>query len=259
MPVNQCVVLPIFYRPEWGTLDAFCATVAEMGFKAIEIFRVPNLAEVVATACRHGLAVASMSGHQSLPDGLNKYENHDRIVGELREAIDLAAEHDIGGLICFSGNRNPGQSDLEGMIVCAHGLRRIAPYAEEKGINLNVELLNSKVNHPGYQCDCSEWGLALCEMVNSPRVKLLYDIYHMQIMEGDVIRNIQKSVQWIGHFHTAGNPGRHDLDDDQEMNYTGICRAIAETGYDLYLGHEFTPKGEDRLAALRQSYEVCTL
>jgi hydroxypyruvate isomerase len=257
MAINQCAVMSISYRPEWGTLDAFCRTIAEIGFKALEVFNVPNLPEIAATAKRHGLVVASMTGHASLPDGLNKYENHDRIEAELRQAIDTAAEFGIPGLICFSGNRNPGQSDLEGMIACAHGLRRIVPYAESKGVNLNMELLNSKVNHPGYQCDHTEWGVALCEMVNSPRFKLLFDIYHMQIMEGDLIRTIQKNIQWIGHFHTAGNPGRHDLDDDQELNYTGICRAIDATGYDLYVGHEFTPKGDDRLAALRHAYKVC--
>jgi hydroxypyruvate isomerase len=257
MPVNQCVVLNIFYRPEETTLDAFCQEVADIGYAAIEVMKPgDDLGEIVETAKRHGLVVASMTGHASLRDGLNKPENHDRIESELRERIDLAAQHGIGGLICFSGDRNPGQSDLQGMVACAQGLRRIAPYAEEKGVNLNVELLNSKVNHPGYQCDHTDWGVALCEMVNSPRVKLLYDIYHMQIMEGDVIRTIRDNIRWIGHFHTAGNPGRHDLDDEQELHYPGICRAIAETGYDLYVGHEFTPKG-DRMEALRQAYAVC--
>jgi hydroxypyruvate isomerase len=257
MPINQCVVLPIFYRPESGSLDAFCREVAAIGYKAVEFFdpgdQLPAIAEAAA---RHGLALASMSGHASLTDGLNKVENHDRIVAELHNSIDLAVQYGIGGLICFSGNRNPGQSDLEGMIACAQGLRRIAPYAEEKGANLNMELLNSKVNHPGYLCDHSDWGAALCEMVNSPRFKLLFDIYHMQIMEGDVIRNIHKYMPYIGHFHTAGNPGRQDMDDTQEMNYRGICRAIDESGYDRYVGHEFTPKG-DRLAALRAAYALC--
>ncbi|MFO7917255.1 MAG: TIM barrel protein [Anaerolineae bacterium] len=257
MSVKQCVVLPLFFEPERMSLDRFCQTVAEIGYAAIEVMQPgEDLKEIVETAARHDLAVASMVGHASLQDGLNKRENHERIEEELRGSIDLAATHGIGGLICFSGNRNPGQSDLEGMVTCARGLRRIAPYAEEKGVNLNVELLNSKVNHPGYQCDRTDWGVALCEMVNSPRVKLLYDIYHMQIMEGDLIRSIRKNVHWIGHFHTAGNPGRRDLDDRQELNYTGICRAIGETGYDLYVGHEFTPKG-DPIEALEYAYGVC--
>ena len=116
-----------------------------------------------------------------------------------------------------------------------------------------MELLNSKVNHPGYQCDHTAWGVAVCEKVNSPRVKLLYDIYHMQIMEGDLIRTIRQNIKWIGHFHTAGNPGRNDMDDTQELNYAGICRGIAGTGYDLYVGHEFKPKG-DLIEAMRETF-----
>ena len=257
MAVKQCLVLPIFFQPERQTLDAFCAAIAEIGYAAIEGMRPgDDLAGIVATARRHGLAVASMVGHASLPDGLNKAENHDRIEAELRASIDVAADHDIGGLICFSGNRNPGQSDYEGMVTCAQGLRRVAPHAERKGINLNMELLNSRVDHPGYQCDRTDWGVALCEMVGSPRAGLLYDIYHMQIMEGDLIRTIRRNIGHIGHFHTAGNPGRRDMDDTQELNYTGICRAIDESGYELYMGHEFTPRG-DRLEAARQAIRVC--
>ena len=247
----------MLYRPEGMSLDEQFGLVAGIGYAAIELWgRGDDFLEVVETAHRHGLVVASMCGHASLPDGLNKPENHDRIEAELRESIDLAARHQIPGLICFSGNRNAGQSDYEGMIACARGLRRVAPYAEDKGVNLNVELLNSKVNHPGYQCDRTDWGLALCEMVDSPRVKLLFDIYHMQIMEGDVIRNIRKGIDRIGHFHTAGNPDRRDMDDTQEMNYRGICRAIADTGYEYYVGHEFRPKG-DPIECLKTTFEIC--
>jgi hydroxypyruvate isomerase len=138
----------------------------------------------------------------------------------------------------------------------ADGLRRVAPYAEECGINLNLELLNSKIDHPGYQCDHTAWGVAVCERVGSPRVKLLYDIYHMQIMEGDIIRTIRENIKWIGHFHTAGVPGRNDLDDTQDLNYRGICSAIASTAYDLYLGHEYKPKGES-LPSIQQAFAVC--
>jgi len=257
VPVKQCAVMPIFFQPEQQTLEQFADTVAEIGLAAVELMWPPeDLPGLVALFRDRGVAVASMIGHHELGDGLNKVENHDRIESELRSAIKLAAENGIGGLICFSGNRNPGQSDLEGMVTCAHGLRRIVPFAEEMGVNLNMELLNSKVNHPGYQCDRVDWGVALCEMVNSPRCKLLFDIYHMQIMEGDLIRSIGKALPHIGHFHTAGNPGRHDLDDEQELNYSGICRAIAASGYPGYVGHEFQPKG-DRLAALRQAFAVC--
>lgn len=259
MPIKQCIVLPIFFKPDkiGMSLDQFLSIGAEIGYKAVELFQPDaSFPDLVAAARRHNLAIASFVGHASITEGLNNPAHHERILSELRRNIDLAAQYGVGGLICFSGNRNPGQSDYEGMVACAHALRRIAPYAEEKGVNLNIELLNSKVNHPGYQCDRSDWGVALCEMVNSPRVKLLFDIYHMQIMEGDCIRSIRKSVQWVGHFHTAGNPGRQDFDESQEMNYTGIARAIAETGYDLYVGHEFTPKG-DPINALRQAFAIC--
>ncbi|MHB1318620.1 MAG: hydroxypyruvate isomerase family protein [Anaerolineae bacterium] len=257
MAVKQCLVITNFYRPQDMPLDAFCRAVADIGYARIELMNPGDeLPEIIETCRRYGLSVPSMVGHASLGDGFNKVENHERIIAELKAQIDLAAQYGIGGLICFSGNRNNGQSDLEGMIACAQGLRRIAPYAEEKGINLNIELLNSKVNHPGYQCDHADWGVAMCEMVTSPRVKLLYDIYHMQIMDGDLIRTIRRNIQWIGHFHTAGNPDRRDLDDDQELNYTGICRAIDATGYDLYVGHEFRPKG-DPIEALKQAFAIC--
>lgn len=245
------------YRPKGLSLDDFCREAAAIGLVAIELwFRDDSLGEIVETARRHGLTVASMIGHSSLVDGLNNRANHARIAAELTESIDVAAHWGIPGLICFSGNRQPGVSEEEAIEATADGLRMVAPYAKLKGVNLNLELLNSKVDHKGYQCDHTAWGVAVCERVNSPRVKLLYDIYHMQVMEGDVIRTIREHIRWIGHFHTAGNPGRHDLDNTQELNYAGICSAIAATGYDLYVGHEFTPLG-DPLAALRQAFTLC--
>jgi len=256
MRIKQSVCYPIF-SVEGMTLDELFKTVAEIGYAAIELWgRGDDFEEVVGLARKHGLAVASMCGHASLADGLNKRSNHDRIEDELRTSVDLAAEHHIPGIICFSGNRQPHMSEMEAIEACADGLKRVAPYAEEKGINLNMELLNSKVDHAGYQCDHTAWGVAVCERVGSPRVKLLYDIYHMQIMEGDLIRTIRENIQWIGHFHTAGNPGRHDMDDTQELNYAGICQGIADTGYDLYVGHEFSPTG-DPIEALRQTFELC--
>ncbi|HXF62798.1 MAG TPA: TIM barrel protein [Caldilineaceae bacterium] len=256
MRIQQSFCYPLFLPKTMGLSDLL-QIAAEIGYKAVELWaRPPEFEEIIEQAKRYGLVVASMSGHASLPDGLNKRSNHDRIEEELRVSIDLAAQHGIPGLICFSGNRQPHQSELEAIAATAEGLARIAPYAEEKGINLNLELLNSKIDHPGYQCDHTAWGVAVCERVNSPRVKLLYDIYHMQIMEGDVIRNIRENIKWIGHFHTAGVPGRNDLDDTQELNYRGICRAIAATSYDLYLGHEFKPKG-DPIEALAAAFAVC--
>jgi hydroxypyruvate isomerase len=256
MRIKQSICYPLF-MPKEMKLESLVKTAAEIGYAAIELWaRPPEFEEIMALAKRYNLAVASMSGHASLPDGLNKRSNHDRIEAELKTSIDIAARHAIPGLITFVGNRQPHMSELEAIEAVADGLRRVAPYAEQKGVNLNLELLNSKVDHPGYQGDHTAWAAAVCERVNSPRVKMLFDIYHMQIMEGDVIRTIRDNIKWIGHFHTAGNPGRNDLDDSQEMNYRGICRAIAATSYDLYVGHEFRPKG-DPIQALHETFAIC--
>ena len=256
MRIKQSMCYPIF-KPKDMSLDDLFRIGAEIGYAAVELWsRGDDFEEVVELAKKHKLVVASMSGHNSLPDGLNKRSNHARIEDELKTSIDLAAKYGIPGVICFSGNRQPYMTEIEAIEAVADGLKRVAPYAEKKGVNLNMELLNSKVDHPGYQCDHTAWGVAVCERVNSPRVKLLYDIYHMQIMEGDVIRTIRENIKWIGHFHTAGNPGRRDMDDTQELNYAGICRAIAATGYEYYVGHEFIPKG-DLIEALRQTFKLC--
>ncbi len=256
MRIKQSLCYPMFQPATLSLVELFKAA-AEIGYAAVELWaRGPDFVEVVETAHKYGLVVASMSGHASLADGLNKRSNHERIAAELRESIDLAAQYGIPGLICFSGNRQPFQTEIEAIEAVADGLKRVAPYAEDKGVNLNLELLNSKIDHPGYQCDHTAWGVAVCERVNSPRVKLLYDIYHMQVMEGDVVRTIRDNIRWIGHFHTAGNPGRNDMDDTQELNYAGICRAIAATEYPYYVGHEFKPKG-DLLTALRRTFVLC--
>jgi hydroxypyruvate isomerase len=254
MAIRQSVCIPILPAMD---PDHLLRELAAIGYAAIEIWsRESDFETLCETAVRHGLQMASMLGHDSLGDGLNKRENHDRIEAELKTSIDIAAQHGMRGLICFSGNRIDGMSDDEAAANTATVLGRVAPYAEANSVNLNLELLNSKVDHIGYQCDHSAWGLQVIEQVNSPNVKLLYDIYHMQIMEGDVIRTVTNHIESIGHLHTAGNPGRNDLDDDQELNYRGICRAINATTYDGFVGHELIPKG-DVLSALRQAFEVC--
>ena len=256
MRVKQAICYPLF-KPEDMRLDKLFEMTSKSGYAAVELWwRGDDFEDVLALAKKYKLVVASMCGHKWLPGGLNQRSNHDRIEDELKTSIDIAARHGIPGVICFSGNRQPHMSEEEAIDAVADGLRRCAPYAEKKGVNLNLELLNSKVNHPGYQCDHTQWGIAVCKKVNSPRVKLLYDIYHMQIMEGDVIRTIRENIRWIGHFHTAGNPGRNDMDDTQELNYTGICKAIAGTDYEYYVGHEFKPKG-DPIEALRSTFEMC--
>lgn len=225
---------------------------ARIGYAGVEM-PPPDLWPVIRDA---GLRIVSIGGHQSLSDGLNKRDNHARIENEIAAKLELAKEWDIPHLIVFSGNRN-GQSDHAGAEATIAGLQRVAPLAEKAGVTLIMELLNSKVNHPDYQADRTEWGVRVCQAVASPRVKLLYDIYHMQIMEGDIIATLQKyGPEFFAHYHTAGVPGRHDLDDAQELNYPAIVRALAQTGYDGYLGHEFLPKGEP-VTALQKAFEVC--
>jgi hydroxypyruvate isomerase len=256
MRIKQSFCYPCFKRKE-RSLAELCNAAAKIGYAGVELwFRGPDFDELAAAAKGAGLALASMCAHETLGDGLNKRSNHDRIEAEIRASLEIASRLRIPGLICFSGNRNTGQSDADAIEACAEGLRRVAPYAEDKGINLNIELLNSQVDHAGYQADHTAWGAAVCRKVSSPRVKLLYDIYHMQIMEGDVIRTIRENIAHIGHFHTAGNPDRKDLDDAQELNYVGICRAIARSGYSLYVAHEFTPRG-DPIEALRTAFAIC--
>jgi hydroxypyruvate isomerase len=196
-----------------------------------------------------------MGGHGALT--LNQCENHDRIEAEINANLEKAVKWDIPALIVFSGNRN-GLPDAAGIEHTAEGLKRVAKAAEDAGVTLVLELLNSKVNHPDYQCDHTTWGVDVCKLVDSPCVKLLYDIYHMQIMEGDVISSIRDNIQHIGHCHTAGVPGRNELDENQELYYPAIMRAIAATDYDGYVGQEYTPKG-DPLVGLQQAYDVCNV
>ncbi|MBW3623186.1 MAG: TIM barrel protein [Armatimonadetes bacterium] len=226
---------------------------AEIGYASIEMLS-EDLWPQVKDA---GMEIAIIGGHGTLTNGLNKRENHSRIADELHRNIDKAAENGIPSLIAFSGNRE-GLSDEEGAEITAEGLRPVMQHAEENGVTICIELLNSKVNHPDYQCDRTEWGVKVCKMVGSDRCKLLYDIYHMQIMEGDLIRTIRENHPYFGHYHTAGNPGRNDMDETQEIYYPPVMRAIAETGYTGYVGHEFVPKG-DVYEAIRAAYETCNV
>jgi hydroxypyruvate isomerase len=191
-----------------------------------------------------GLGLAILSGHASLSDGLNRVANHARILGELEHTIDAARILGCPGVICFSGNRIEGMGQEEQIEAIAVGLHAAAPMAEEAGVNLNLELLNTKVNHPGYFNDSTAIGLEIVRRVGSPRVKLLYDIYHMQIMEGNLIATISENIEHIGHFHAAGVPGRHDMDEPQEINYHAVFKAIDQIGYQGFVGLEYWPTGE---------------
>jgi len=233
------------------TPERFVRTAAEIGYDAVEIVD-PAYWQLVKD---HGLTIASVVGHKTLADGLNKRENHTRIAAELHENIAAAAKWGIPNLIVFSGNRN-GLGDDEGAAITAEGLRLASHAAEDAGITLVLELLNSKVDHKDYQCDHTDWGVRVIQMVDSPRVKLLYDIYHMQIMEGDLLHTIRDNHQYIAHYHTGGVPGRHEIDATQEVNWPAVCRGIVETGFTGYVAHEFVPT-RDPIASLREAVALC--
>jgi hydroxypyruvate isomerase len=235
-------------------LERFAREARAMGLVAVDLLH-PEQWPVVREA---GL-VCSM-GYPSrrrdfLTSGFNDPAMHDQLLGELEQTLPQAAAASVPNLIAMFGNRK-GRPDDEGARHCIRGLRQIAPAAERHGVTICVELLNSKVDHPDYMGDHTAFGVRVIEGVGSPRVKLLYDIYHMQIMEGDVIRTIREHIPQIGHFHTGGVPGRHELDDSQELNWRTICRAIADLGFPGYVAHEFVPT-RDPLTSLREAVTLC--
>ena len=193
-----------------------------------------------------------------LTSGYNNPQNHERLNKVLEDLIPKAAKAGVKNLICFSGNRN-GLDSETGLKNCKEGLQKIIPLAEKHKVNLVIELLNSKIDHKDYQCDHTAWAVELCKMVGSENFKCLYDIYHMQIMEGDVIRTIKENIKYIAHFHTGGVPGRNEIDDTQELFYPAIMKAIAETGYNGFVGQEFIPKRKDKLESLAQGVKICTV
>lgn len=231
--------------------EDLCREAARLGIQAIDLLS-PKEWHI---AKKYGLVPTVVPGPTTITDGFNRKENHDAIEKRMRDILDHAAKEKIPSVIVFSGNRR-GMSDEEGLENCVIGLNRIKKMAEDKGILVVMELLNSKVDHPDYMCDRTAWGVEVVKRVNSPNVKLLYDIYHMQIMEGDVIRTIRENAQYIGHYHTGGNPGRNEIDDTQELNYKAITKAIIELGFQGYMAHEFVPKREP-LKSLAEAVELC--
>lgn len=231
--------------------DALLAGAARIGLESVDLAGE----ELWPLIRDRGLKLGAVAGHASITSGLNQRENADRIVAELRVSLQKAVRWEIPILICFSGNRC-AQGGEAGLDVCAETLSRLAPEAENAGVTLALELLNSKVDHPGYEADSTSWGLRLCEKVGSPAVKILYDIYHLHIMEGDVLRSIREHHAEFAHYHTAGHPGRGQPDASQEMNYPAIYRAIAATGTKACVSHEFLPSG-DPLAALEKAFRDC--
>jgi hydroxypyruvate isomerase len=233
-------------------LEQLCEYSAHIGLKAVDLLEVSEW-EVPK---RYGL-ICSMgyAGGGDIPHALNRVDNHAKIEENFRKNIPLAAKAGIPNVITFSGNRD-GMSDAEGAKNTIAGLNKLKKIAEDNGVNICLELLNSKVDHHDYMCDHSAWGIEVVSAVDSPRVKLLYDIYHMQIMEGDLVRTIQKNIQWMGHFHTGGVPGRHELDGTQEVQWDGVMRGIVASGYKGYVAHEFVPS-RDPLTSLREAADLC--
>ena len=236
------------------SVDQLAEAGAGMGLVGVDLLQVDEweIPHKYGLICTMGYA-----GGGTIPDALNRVENHAAIEEAFRKNIPLAAKAGVPNVITFSGNRK-GMSDEEGARNTVIGLNRVKKIAEDNGVNICLELLNSKVNHHDYMADHTAWGAAVMHEVNSPRVKLLYDIYHMQIMEGDLIATITANIDVIGHFHTGGVPGRHQLDHNQEVQWDGVMRAIADTGYKGYVAHEFLPT-IDPMTALRQAVELCNV
>jgi hydroxypyruvate isomerase len=233
-------------------LEHLAEYAAKIGLRGVDLLK-PDEYEIPR---RYGLVCTmGYGGGGDIGKALNRLENHAAIEQAFRANIPRAAKAGVPNVITFSGNRG-GMSDEEGMRNTIAGLNRVKKIAEDQGVTICLELLNSKVNHPDYMCDHTAWGVRVVREVDSPHVKLLYDIYHMQIMEGDLIATIRSNIQWIGHFHTGGVPGRHELDGTQEVQWDGVMRAIADAGFRGYVAHEFLPTG-DPLESLRKAAELC--
>ncbi len=238
------------------SVDELAQAAAGMGLTSVELLEPDEwpILEKYDLVCAMPMGPV-VDGKNRLTDGFNDPTNHEWLIPMFIERIRDVAEAGYKRLICFSGNRR-GLDDVTGLENCVQGLKNIIPAARDHGITLCMELLNSKVNHPDYMCDHTHWGVELCKQVGSENFKLLYDIYHMQIMEGDVIQTIRDNHQFIGHYHTGGNPGRNEIDDSQELNYPAIIRAIVETGYDGFIGQEFIPI-RTPLISLREAVRLC--
>jgi hydroxypyruvate isomerase len=234
-------------------LETLCQASRQIGLQSIELLTVDDFPLLE----KYGLICAMVSGVPGgIPSGLNRVENHDTIASYFEATLPKVAAANCPNMICFSGNRN-GMSDHQGLENCVAGLRRVISLAEKYKVTVCMELLNSKVDHKDYMGDHTAWGFELCKQVGSERFKILYDIYHMQIMEGDVIRTIQDNHQYIAHYHTGGVPGRHEIDETQELYYPAIMQAIVATGFKDYVAQEFIPKRPDALASLKQGVHIC--
>jgi len=234
-------------------LEELCVTVKKIGFAAIDLVGPKDW----DTLKKHGIYSSMCNGAEiNLTQGWNDKEFHPTLIKNYTDHIDLVARAGYKNLICFSGNRK-GMDEETGLKNCEEGLKKILSLAEKKGVIIQMELLNSKVDHKDQMCDNTRWGIELCKRISSENFKLLYDIYHMQIDEGDVIRTIKNHHQYFGHYHTGGNPGRHEIDETQELNYPAIMRAILETGFTDYVAQEFLPARQDKIASLEAAIRIC--
>ncbi len=236
------------------SLDELCKAVKDIGFNAIDLLGPEDW----PTIQKYGIycSMCYIAGGASLTNGFNNKAYHDKLVNSYLDIIPKMVAAGYKDVICFSGSRN-GMDDYTGLDNCVEGLKKILPTAEKNGITIHMELLNSKVDHKDYMCDKSQWGVELCKRLNSPNFKLLYDIYHMQIDEGDVIHNIRDYHEYFGHYHTGGVPGRHEIDESQELYYPAIMKAIIATGYKGYVAQEFIPAAEDKVASLKKAVMIC--
>jgi len=233
-------------------LEELCKAAKAIGIRSIDLLGP----EQWPTLKKYGLTCAMATGAgMGIDRGFNRVEHHDKLVKGFEALIPKAAAAGLENVICMSGNR-AGISDEEGLANCVKGLKRLMSLAEKMKVNVVMELLNSKKDHKDYQCDHTAWAVEVCKRVGSERCKLLYDIYHMQIMEGDLIATIKESIQYIAHFHTGGVPGRNEIDDTQEINYPAVMRAIATSGFKGFVAQEFIPR-RDPLTSLRQAIEIC--
>jgi hydroxypyruvate isomerase len=238
--------------PAKMTFEEFCRECANMGLQSVELLG-PDQWPAVKKA---GLVCAMCVSPDNIPYGWNRLDHHDVLLPKFEQAIPKVAQNGFPNIITFSGNRN-GMDDQQGLENCVTGLKRLMPTAEKHKVVVCLELLNSKVDHKDYMADHTAWGVELCKRVGSEWLKLLYDIYHMQIMEGDMIRTIRENYQCIGHYHTGGVPDRHEIDETQEINYAAVMRAIVASGYKGFVSQEFVPKRPDALASLRQAIGIC--
>jgi hydroxypyruvate isomerase len=237
------------------TIEDRCREAAKLGVKGFDLIGPMDWPMLK----KYGLvpSMYPLGPGGTIQSALNRKENHDRLDKSLRAAIDESAAAGVPNVITFSGNRG-GMADAEGADNCVTFLNKVKAQAEDKGVTICMELLNSKVNHKDYMFDHMSWGVGVMKRVNSPRVKILYDIYHAQIMDGDIVHAIRDNIQWIGHFHTGGNPGRHDIDESQELNYRFVAQTIVDLGFTGFLSHEYSPSpGHDPIATLNKALEIC--